>query len=88
VGLETVALYAEIDADPLPPKRRKNTYRTLFGRGGAEALRCCSTMPVQIIIFTNLDLVLSRKSRVAEMRTMKSKIPNKKIKTEETTRVT
>ncbi|XBJ07574.1 hypothetical protein VPH35_013073 [Triticum aestivum] len=46
-------------------------------------------VPAQIMIFTNLDLVLSRKSRVAEMRTMKSKIPNKKTETgeEETTRV-
>jgi hypothetical protein len=40
-----------------------------------------------MMIFTNLDLVLSRKSRVAKMRTMKSKIPNKKTETEETTRV-
>jgi hypothetical protein len=39
------------------------------------------------MIFTNLDLVLSLKSRVAEMRIMKSKIPNKKTETEETTRV-
>ena len=48
-----------------------------------------NTVPAQIMIFTNLDLVLSRKSRVAEMRTMKSKIPNKKTETEEeeTTRV-
>jgi hypothetical protein len=45
------------------------------------------SMPAQIMIFTNLDLVLSRKSRVAEMRTMKSMFPNKKIETEETTRV-
>ncbi|XBH54099.1 hypothetical protein VPH35_076470 [Triticum aestivum] len=46
-------------------------------------------VPAQIMIFTNLDLVLSRKSRVEEMRTMKRKIPNKKIETEEeeTTRV-
>ncbi|XBI38250.1 hypothetical protein VPH35_123338 [Triticum aestivum] len=46
-------------------------------------------VPSQIMIFTNLDLVLSRLSRVAEMRTMKSKISNKKTETkeEETTRV-
>jgi hypothetical protein len=44
-------------------------------------------MLAQIMIFTNLDLVLSRKSRAAEMRTMKNKISNKKIETKETTRV-
>jgi hypothetical protein len=39
------------------------------------------------MIFTNLDLVLSQKPLIAEMRTMKSKILNKKTETEKTTRV-
>jgi hypothetical protein len=41
----------------------------------------------QFIIFINLHLVLSQKSQVAKMRTMKSKIPNNKIETEKRTRV-
>jgi hypothetical protein len=43
-------------------------------------------MLAQIMISTNLDFFLLWKSLVVEIRTMKSKIPNKKIETKETTR--